>query len=112
MAYEDHFYPLESDPDIFTELARRLGARANVLFEEVYSLDEALLLPRNAAAIIVLFPTSDDYEQRLEVEKQLYSDAARPQHPRWFKQKVNNACGLYALLHAICNTDTTKTIGQ
>lgn len=29
----------------------------------------------------------------------------------WFRQTINNACGLYAILHAICNFDVRRFIG-
>jgi ubiquitin carboxyl-terminal hydrolase L3 len=30
----------------------------------------------------------------------------------WLKQTINNACGLYAILHCVCNTLGTKEIGR
>jgi hypothetical protein len=28
----------------------------------------------------------------------------------WFKQTINNACGLYSILHAVCNGEARKYI--
>lgn len=30
----------------------------------------------------------------------------------WFKQTINNACGLIALLHALCNGEVAKARGE
>lgn len=29
----------------------------------------------------------------------------------WFKQTINNACGFYGILHAICNGEARKMMG-
>lgn len=48
--YRKHFFPLESDPAIFTELSHLLGSPASLIFEDVLSLDEAERLPHPALA--------------------------------------------------------------
>lgn len=30
----------------------------------------------------------------------------------WYKQTINNACGLYAILHAVCNGDARDSIRE
>ena len=98
-----HFVPLESNPEVFTELAHRLGLSANPVFRDVLTLD-ASQLPRLTYALILIFPTSGPYEEQKAFEE----ESARPytgpaDGVLWFKQTINNACGLYAILHAVCN---------
>lgn len=111
--YAAHFVPLESSPEIFNFLIAGLGASSNLKFREVYTLDELDQLPHPALALILIFPTSTTYERHKAVE-----EATAQEKPHsdgevvWFKQTINNACGLYAILHAICNSDGTQFIGK
>ncbi|KAI1367095.1 ubiquitin carboxyl-terminal hydrolase, family 1 [Xylaria arbuscula] len=93
-----NFIPLKSNPGLFTQLIHQLG-----------SLDDPDLLslvPRPVLAFIIVFPTSSDYEDRLSKENKERVDGVLPNEDKdiiWFKQTINNACGLYAILHAIAN---------
>lgn len=93
--------PLESDPEVFSELAHTIGLSPVLLFHDVYSLTDPELvafIPQPVMAIIVLFPISAGYE----ADRQ--KTPATPHSPvRWFKQTIRNGCGLYALLHALAN---------
>ncbi|KAJ4198469.1 ubiquitinyl hydrolase 1 [Fusarium solani] len=85
MSYRKHFIPLESNPTVFTELAYGLGLSPELEFHDVFSLDEPDLLsliPRPAFAL-VLSGIDEDVV--------------------WLKQTINNACGLYGILHAVTN---------
>lgn len=105
------YIPLESNPDVFTGLAHRLGLSAELAFHDVLSLDEPELLalvPRPARALVLAFPAPEDnYERRARDQE----DHGRPAYDRagddedvvWFRQTIYNACGLYALLHALAN---------
>ncbi|KAH6882945.1 hypothetical protein BKA58DRAFT_374168 [Alternaria rosae] len=115
-AYNKHFIPLESNPDVFTELAHKLGLSASLVFEDVLCLDDPELLgflPRPAFALILVFPTTDDYEKRVQDEDtklgelQAYGGTG---DVIFFKQTINNACGLYAILHAVCNGEARQKI--
>ncbi|KAJ6562498.1 hypothetical protein B0H19DRAFT_1027337 [Mycena capillaripes] len=113
-----HFIPLESDPSIFTSLISRLGVRS-LQFQDVLSLDLADLLPGGSLALpgpiyafILIFPTTPSYEAELKAAKRLaHSEGTHytghgPEEPViWFEQTIHNACGLYAILHAISNLD-------
>ncbi|KAJ7846035.1 ubiquitin C-terminal hydrolase L3 [Mycena olivaceomarginata] len=115
-----HFIPLESDPDIFTKLIQEFGIRS-LEFQDVLSLDLAdllpgggLALPTPVYALILIFPTTEAYEAELKAAKRLaHSEGTHytghgPQEPViWFEQTIHNACGLYAILHAISNLDPT-----
>lgn len=111
--YTKHFIPLESNPRIFTQLIHSLGASPALHFEDVLSLNEPSLLPHPALALILTFPTLADYEQRRVAESALQKPRAEGQgdeHVVWFKQTINNACGFYAILHAIVNGEGRRYI--
>ncbi|KAI1323738.1 ubiquitin carboxyl-terminal hydrolase, family 1 [Xylariaceae sp. FL0255] len=106
MTYQKHFTPIESNPDLFTKLIHHLGVSSALSFHDVWSLDEDELLsliPRPVLAFIVVFPTSSDYESKLAQENNLQRPDSNPQNVIWFKQTINNACGLYGILHAVAN---------
>lgn len=107
--YRKHFIPLESNPEPFTELIHELGVRPSLCFQDVLSLDDPELLafiPRPAFALILVFPTSDAYQNQKAMEEVMrneYHGSGDGEEVVWFKQTINNACGLYGILHAVCN---------
>ncbi|KAF2124507.1 ubiquitin C-terminal hydrolase L3 [Dothidotthia symphoricarpi CBS 119687] len=107
-----HFIPLESNPDVFTELVHKLGLAPSVYFQDVLSLDDPELLafvPRPAHALILVFPTTEAYEKRVRDE-----DGGVEEYEEdgvvFFRQTINNACGLYAILNAVCNGEVKGQI--
>lgn len=106
--YEKHFLPLESNPEVFNSLLKLLGAPPTILFQDVWSLDDLGLIARPALALILVFPTDDDYEKRRETYDTSEKD---DNHIIWFKQTINNACGLYAMLHAVANSAARDILG-
>ncbi|KAI4660062.1 uncharacterized protein J4E79_005865 [Alternaria viburni] len=117
-AYTKHFIPLESNPDVFTELAHKLGLSTSLVFEDVLSLEDPELLgflPRPAFALILVFPTTDDYEKRVQDEDatlEEFRSSGGAGDVIFFKQTINNACGLYAILHAVCNGEARRDINS
>jgi ubiquitin carboxyl-terminal hydrolase L3 len=112
-----HFIPLESNPEVFTELIHKLGLPDSLCFQDVLSLDDAELLafiPRPAYALVLVFPTKDGFEKKVDEEKTKLKDCEvpEPNDVVFFKQTINNACGLYAILHAACNGEARKMIRQ
>lgn len=116
--YAKSFIPLESNPTIFTSLAHTLGAARTLAFHDVLSVDDPDLLaflPRPAHALVLVLPTTQAYEKRVaEEEARLdeYSSCGAEEPVFFLKQTINNACGLYALLHAICNGSAREEIGE
>ena len=98
-----HFIPLESNPSVFTDLGRSLGLPLVLGFDDIFGLDldSVAVLPRPVYALLLVFPTDDAYEQnRLDNEKLTAPDP--DEGVAWFRQTINNACGLYGLLHVVC----------
>ncbi|CCF35767.1 ubiquitin carboxyl-terminal hydrolase, family 1 [Colletotrichum higginsianum] len=107
--YNKAFIPLESNPDVFNELIALLGVPPSLHFEDVFTLDDPAALPPRILALVLVFPTTPAYEARLTAEEAGAKDWMAGQHDEededavWFKQTINNACGLYAVLHALAN---------
>ena len=74
MSYRKHYIPLESNPDLFTQLIHRLGVSTSLNFQDVLTIDEPDLLPRPALALIFVFPTSDAYEVQKAKEESMIQD--------------------------------------
>ena len=116
--YRKHYIPLESNPGVFTELIHSLGVSRALEFVDVYSIDDLELLAfisRPVYALVLVFPTSENYENRVKKEETLRS----PYHAKgdneqvmWFRQTINNACGLYGILHAVSNGDAREYVGK
>lgn len=105
-----HFIPLESNPDVFNALIGHLGASKRLAFQDVISLDEPELRP---LALILVFPTPEDYEVRRAAEHGEHGEwRSGDGNVLWFKQTINNACGLYAILHALTNGEARDMIGK
>ena len=102
MHYAKHFVPLESDPEIFTELMHDLGVSSSFKFIDIWSLEDEMLafIPRPVLALILILPPCPAYEQPTAAP---INTALSNQEVTWFRQTINNACGLYAVLHAVCN---------
>lgn len=93
--------PLESNPEIFTQFAHKLGLTELLSFYDVYSITEPdllLMLPRPIYAIILLFPITANYEKE-RLEQIVENDES----VKWFPQEVKNSCGFHALLHILAN---------
>ncbi|KAM3421114.1 hypothetical protein BST61_g1528 [Cercospora zeina] len=106
------FVPLENNPEVFTDLIKRLGVSSDIEFCDVYSINDPGLLgmvPRPVHALIFISPSNvyysvrkahDGYEGR---EKITYDASGEDEPVMWFRQTIGNACGLYSLIHAVGN---------
>lgn len=113
-SYTMHFVPLESDPELFTELIHSLGASQDLSFQDVYSIDDPELLsfiPKPIHALILILPTTPAYEKRVALEDADTGVYETNDKTIWLSQTINNACGLYAILHAITNSGAKQFIG-
>lgn len=114
-SYRKHFIALESNPSVFNELALLLGASPHLAFEDVFTIDEPILLPHPTLALILVFPTTDVYEAQkadAEYDRAEYDGRGYVEPVVWFRQTINNACGLYAVLHALSNGGARTLVGQ
>ncbi len=104
-----HFPPLESDPELFTELLHRLGVDTNLKFIDILSLDIDPDVPRPALALIFICPYNLPRKSDEEVLERV---AKSPFDPRvfWVPQSIREACGLHAILHSVCNSAARKHV--
>merc|ERR1711939_817412 len=76
---------------------------------EVFSLEDSL--PAQTVALILVYPTSSNYEEQKAKEATSLQGSAdaielRDLDVLWLSQKVQNACGPYALFHAVFNSSS------
>lgn len=104
MEYKKSFIPLESDPEIFTELMHDLGASSNLQFIDIWSLEDDYIgfIPRPVFALILILPPCPTYEEQRDTTRNITTHDENGE-PVWMKQTINNACGLYGILHSVCN---------
>lgn len=112
-----HYLPLESNPEVFTDLIRKLGVQS-LEFQDVYSLDDEGLLAmvsRPVLSLVLVFPTTDTYKNKKAEEEATiadYSGSGEEEPVVWFRQTINNACGLYGILHAVSNGTARELLGE
>ncbi|KAL5360253.1 hypothetical protein BJX96DRAFT_149997 [Aspergillus floccosus] len=81
----------------------KLGVKASLKFVDVWSLepDNIQWLPGPVQALILILPACPAYEeQRVQIQR---FENDKNADVVWFRQTINNACGLYAILHCVCN---------
>ncbi|KAL1649936.1 hypothetical protein SLS58_001312 [Diplodia intermedia] len=110
-----YFIPLENNPEVFSHLIRALGVSPQLGFHDVYSLDEPDLLalvPRPALALIFIAPGKIYHAARDDeaARTPLYDESGEAQPVLWMQQTIGEACGLMALLHAVCNGEARRYI--
>lgn len=116
--YSKHFIPLESNPDVFNQLIHQLGVSSVLRFHDVWSLSEPEILaiiPRPVLALVIVFSTPHQYEDILAEENEMapeYTKTGEEEDVMWFKQTINNACGLYGILHAVANGCARDFVGM
>ncbi|KAI6219592.1 Ubiquitin carboxyl-terminal hydrolase [Aphelenchoides fujianensis] len=104
--------PLESNPDAFNAFINKLGIKGAHCVD-VYGFDDELieLVPKPHLALILCYP---NYKKVDEIMKPVYdklaADGAKiPDDVFFMKQKISNACGTFALFHALTqNVDKLK----
>lgn len=114
--YAKHFIPLESDPPVLNDLMYGLGVSDCLALADVWSLDDPVQLSsvsRPVYALILILPTCEEYERHRQSSKRLSKITEDPKGGGviWIRQTIDNACGLYAILHATCNLKTREFIG-
>ena len=104
LSIKDHqnWVGLESNPEVLTEYAHKLGVDKSWGFSDVIGLDEDALkmVPEPCIGLIFLYPFS-----QLEAHKRRRGrDKGKSTEGVWFmSQTVGNACGAVALMHTVMN---------
>lgn len=114
--YPKHFIPMENDPEAFTKLAHALGVSSSLEFVDAFLEDGNIVTfteGKPVHALILIFPTNDLYgKEKAEGEstRHVYTASGANEPVVWFKQTINNACGLYAILHSVVNGRVSHSI--
>ena len=114
---EKRWFPLESNPSLLNQYISKLGFDTNMHgFTDVFSTEQWALdmVPHPVFAVMVLFPMTEKIKNK---RKQLHtnslagkSDTASSSVDNgvWYiKQRIRNACGTIAVLHALANVPKT-----
>lgn len=99
--------PLESNPEVLNKFLQKLGVPSSWSLVDVMGLDVDMLafVPRPVLAVMLLFPTSDVYEQyhKKEESEILAKGQEISENLFYMKQNLSNACGTIALVHGVAN---------
>jgi ubiquitin carboxyl-terminal hydrolase L3 len=113
--YRKVYIPLESNPDVFTELIYKLGVDHKLSVQDVYSLDDPDWVQRPVYALIFNLIATDKYKQWKGEDERLrpvYNGYGESEEIIWFEQTIHNACGFYGILHSISNGPAADHIRQ
>eukprot|EP00804_Cyclotella_cryptica_P019673 CCRYP_016452-RA/>CCRYP_016452-RA protein AED:0.03 eAED:0.03 QI:234/1/1/1/1/1/2/176/288 len=106
---EKRWFPLESNPTLLNTYVGNLGFSTDrYSFVDVFSTDSWALdmIPRPVLALVVLFPVTDEIVERRKIlhEGRLSLGHEKSCSGVWYvKQRIRNACGTIAILHALAN---------
>jgi len=99
---DNNWVGLESNPEVLTEYAHKLGVDKSWAFSDVLGLDEESLkmVPEPCLGVIFLYP----FAQLESHKRRRGRDRGKPTEGVWFMaQTIGNACGAVALMHTVMN---------
>lgn len=100
--------PITSDTQLFNSYCSKLGLNLEIAsFYDIFSFDPELLLfiPQPVYAVIINYPFSSDDNYFINRYSKPLPEDELPKPLPWFTlQTVRNACGTFALLHALLNS--------
>lgn len=102
LSINENWVGLESNPEVLTEYAHKMGVSKGWGFSDVVGLDEECLkfVPAPVVGIIFLYP----YSQCEMRKKKLGTGRGKATSGVWFMdQTIGNACGAVALMHTVMN---------
>uniref|UniRef100_A0A1B6LCB9 Ubiquitin carboxyl-terminal hydrolase n=1 Tax=Graphocephala atropunctata TaxID=36148 RepID=A0A1B6LCB9_9HEMI len=99
--------PLESNPDVINKFLKNMGVPEKWQVTDVYGLDEDMLaiVPRPVLSLMLLFPTSQNYEDHCVNENANIEEKGQKKSSNiyYMKQYLHNACGTVAVIHSVAN---------
>ncbi|PIO77353.1 ubiquitin carboxyl-terminal hydrolase, family 1 [Teladorsagia circumcincta] len=108
------WHALESNPDTINTFLGKIGVKS-VECVDIFSFDQEMLefLPSPQLAVILCFPErggTRPLEKEYEALKS--SGFSTPDNVFFMKQKIGNACGTFALFHALANLEGVIDLGE
>lgn len=107
--------PLESNPDIMNPLMAKIGVESVECVDIISFDDDALQhLPKPQYAMILCLPDYKKVDELMApIYEQLRSQCVTPPSNVFFmEQKIGNACGIFALFHALANIEDLVDLGS
>jgi len=103
--YVARWVGLESNPEVLTEFAHLAGMPSSWAFSDCLGLDEELLafVPQPCLAMILIFPWSREGVAARDVAMAPKNCASPPKDLYYMEQRVGEACGTIAVIHAVLN---------
>jgi len=105
----ENWVGLESNPEVLTDYAHKMGVSKSWGFTDVFGLDEESLkmVPSPCVGIIFLYPFSQVEMRKKKLGK---SNGQKTEGVWYMNQVIGNACGAVALMHTVMNTlDTVSS---
>lgn len=99
---KQRWFPLESNPELVNDYVRKLGFTGSYDFVDVFSTEDWALqmIPQPVQAVMLLYPLTKVQTSYADPPETVKTDSKDV----WFiKQRIGNACGTIALLHAMLN---------
>lgn len=104
---EKSWIPLEGNPKVFNEYAEKLGCPTWMFkFHDVFGLTDDIwqaMIPQPVQAVIFLYSIKKEHQDIIASQEK---PEITKESPFFVKQKIHNACGTIALLHALLNSET------
>lgn len=97
--------PLESNPDVINRYLKAIGVPTEWQCSDIWGFDDDALksVKSPLAALFLLFPVTDKYEQFSKSQVESLKGATVPQGLYFMQQHIGNACGTIAIVHALAN---------
>uniref|UniRef100_A0A1W7RAQ2 Ubiquitin carboxyl-terminal hydrolase n=1 Tax=Hadrurus spadix TaxID=141984 RepID=A0A1W7RAQ2_9SCOR len=97
--------PLESNPDVMNKFLQNVGVPSQWNMVDVVDLSDDMLqnVPQPVAAVLLLFPGGDKYEEFIQQQEEEIQGQTVNDDVYFMKQTIKNACGTIALIHAVAN---------
>ncbi|KAK6759132.1 hypothetical protein RB195_016384 [Necator americanus] len=105
---------LESNPDTINAFMNKIGVRG-VECVDVFSFEPEMLefIPAPQLALILCFPEKDGNRPLEAAYDALRASGEQPPTNVFFmKQKIENACGTFALFHSLANLEGVVDLGS
>jgi ubiquitin carboxyl-terminal hydrolase L3 len=102
LSIKENWVGLESNPEVLTEYAHKLGMDKTWGFSDVVGLDDESLqhVPAPCVGLIFLYP----FAQLAEHKRKRGASRGAPVDGVWYmSQTIGNACGAVALMHTVMN---------
>ncbi|WKY09513.1 hypothetical protein Q1695_002127 [Nippostrongylus brasiliensis] len=108
------WHALESNPDAINTFMNKIGVKG-VECVDIFSFEPEMLdfLPKPQLAVILCFPEKGDVNPLEPAYKSLEKTGfTAPENVFFMKQKIGNACGTFALFHALANLEGVVDLGN